>query len=32
VRDMGGNFVMRKDVACEIVMCNVRVGSGVQKV
>jgi hypothetical protein len=32
VRDMGGNFVMRKDVVSEIVMCNVRVGLGVQRV
>ena len=37
MRDMGGNFVMRKDMVCEIVMCkvvicNVRVGLGVQRV
>jgi hypothetical protein len=34
---MGGNFVMRKDVVSEIVMCkfvscNVRMGWGVQRV
>jgi hypothetical protein len=37
VRDMGGNFVMRKDVVGEIVMCkvvgcNVRVDLSVQRV
>jgi hypothetical protein len=37
MREMGGNFVMRKDVVGEIVMykvvsCNVRVGLGVQRV
>ena len=37
MRDMGGNFVMRKDVVGEIVMCkvvgcNVRVDLSVQRV
>ena len=32
MRDMGGNFVMRKDVVGEVVMCNVRAGLGVQRV
>ena len=37
MRDMSGNFVMRKDMVCEIVMCkvvgcNVRVDLSVQRV